>query len=135
MSINPKSLHPEIIFQTARSGGKGGQNVNKVETKVELRFDVLQSTVLPDHAKQLIMERLANKISGEGILVIQNQTERSQLANKIKVLAKFDELIKKALIPAVRRKKTRPPAAVEANRRRAKERTSEIKKWRAKPEI
>lgn len=135
MSINPKSLHPEIVFQTARSGGKGGQNVNKVETKVELRFDVLQSAVLPDHAKQLIMERLANKISGEGILVIQNQTERSQLANKLKVLLKFDELIKKALIPVVRRKKTRPPAAVEANRRRAKERTSEIKKWRAKPEI
>jgi ribosome-associated protein len=106
-----------------------------VETKVELRFDVHQSAVLTDSAKHLIKERLSNKISGEGILVLQHQTERSQLANKIKVLAKFDELIKKALIPAVRRKKTRPPAAVEANRRRAKERTSEIKKWRAKPEI
>ena len=101
MSFDPKILHPEIVFQTSRSGGKGGQNVNKVETKVELRFDVLDSAVLTDAQKVLLMEKLSNKISGDGILYMQNQTERSQLANKDKVLKKFNDLIIKAFRPVV----------------------------------
>lgn len=127
MSFDPKLLHPEIVFQTSRSGGKGGQNVNKVETKVELRFDVLGSAILTDAQKVLLMEKLSNKISGDGILYMQNQTERSQLANKDKVLKKFNDLIIKAFRPVVIRKKTRVPAGVKQARRREKERKSEIK--------
>jgi len=127
MSFDPKLLHPEIVFQTSRSGGKGGQNVNKVETKVELRFDVLDSAVLTDAQKVLLMEKLSNKISGDGILYMQNQTERSQLANKDKVLKKFNDLIIKAFRPVVIRKKTRVPAGVKMARRKDKERKSEIK--------
>ena len=127
MSFDPKILHPEIVFQTSRSGGKGGQNVNKVETKVELRFDVLGSAILTDAQKVLVMEKLSNKISGDGILYMQNQTERSQLANKDKVLKKFNDLIFKAFRPVVIRKKTRVSAGVKMARRKDKERKSEIK--------
>ena len=66
--LDPTILHTELQFQTARSGGKGGQNVNKVETKVELRFDVINSALLNEEAKAILLEKLANKITNEGIL-------------------------------------------------------------------
>jgi ribosome-associated protein len=127
MQPDPKLLYPEIVFQTARSGGSGGQNVNKVETKVELRFDVFNSAILTDAQKAFLLEKLPTKISTEGILVLQHQTERSQLANKEKVIKKFNELIIKVFTPVVKRRKTRVPAGVKAARRKDKERRSEIK--------
>jgi ribosome-associated protein len=75
-------LTSEIVFQTSRSGGPGGQNVNKVSTKVELYFDINASSSLNDWQKQRLFEKLANKISQEGVLRLVCQTERSQLKNK-----------------------------------------------------
>ena len=130
MQLDPETLHNEIVFQTARSGSSGGQNVNKVETKVELRFDVLNSAVLTDYQKAFMQEKLAAKISNEGILVLQHQTERSQLANKDKVVKKFNDLITKAFAPVIKRRKTRIPQGVKVARRKDKERKSEIKAGR-----
>ena len=93
MALDPKTLHDELAFQTARSGGAGGQNVNKVETKVELRFDVAQSKLLTDTERALLLQKLATKITTEGVLMLYHQTERTQLANKEKAIKKFNKLI------------------------------------------
>jgi ribosome-associated protein len=131
--INPQTLHPELTFQTARSGGKGGQNVNKVETKVELRFDVRNSQILTPEQKQMLTEKLDNKLTTCGELVLYHQTERSQLANKEKVIAKFDRLITKAFYVQKSRKATKPTAASKADRMKEKQRNALVKTLRRKP--
>lgn len=125
-------LEPELRYQFARSGGKGGQNVNKVSTKAELRFDVRHSALLTDDERALLEEKLANKLTTEGELVLSHQTERSQLGNKEKVTQKFYRLVTKAFEKEKPRKATRPTKASQEERRTEKKKRGEVKAARKK---
>jgi len=110
----------EFIISASRSSGAGGQNVNKVSTKVEIRFHVASSQLLTDPEKEVILAKLANKISIEGYLIIVAQTERSQLKNKEIAIGKFYTLIEKALTPRIKRKPTKPTKASKEKRLESK---------------
>lgn len=120
-------LSSEFIFNTSRSSGKGGQNVNKVSSKVELRFHVNNSSLLTEEQKQIISEKCMARITMEGFLQVVSQTERSQLGNKEKCIQKFYELIEKALQPKLIRKATRPKKSSVEKRLKSKKILSEKK--------
>lgn len=121
----------ELRYLTSRSSGPGGQNVNKVNTKVELRFDVRGSASLNDEEKELILVRLKNRITSGGELVITSQTERTQSGNKAKVLSSFYKLIASALTIKPFRKATGPTKASRTERLKSKKLRGEIKKQRS----
>lgn len=122
----------EIQFQTARSGGKGGQNVNKVETMVIGFWKADDSVLFSEEEKIRIKEKLHHKINAEGCLLVKSQVHRSQLANKEEVVRKINELIKQALTKKKARIATVTPKAIKEKRIENKKRKSEIKEGRKK---
>jgi ribosome-associated protein len=122
----------EIKFKTARSGGKGGQSVNKVETMVEGWFHIPSSAILSDYQKTTLLEKLSTKLTLDGSIHIRSQKERTQLGNKELVTIKMLMVINNALRRRKKRKPTKPTKASKAQRKKIKTIRSKVKEARKK---
>lgn len=132
--INADLLLPFVRFQTSRSGGAGGQHVNKVETKVMLLFDIAAATVFSEEEKARLRKRLSNRLQAEGLLQVTNQETRSQLRNKELALQKLVELVSNALKTEKPRKATKPSKAavqrrLDTKRQQALRKINRRKDW------
>ncbi|MDX1630443.1 MAG: alternative ribosome rescue aminoacyl-tRNA hydrolase ArfB [Thermoanaerobaculia bacterium] len=123
----------ELEFTTSRSSGPGGQNVDRRETRVTLRFDIEATDSLDEEEKDLLRKELATRINKNGILRVSAQKERSQTANKKLAVERFTELLRRALSPDEERVPTKVPRRAKEQRLREKKRRSEIKRLRKTP--
>lgn len=127
-----RDFSSELIFSFSRSSGPGGQNVNKVSTKAELRFHILNSALLSQDEKALLSDKLAKRINKAGELILVSQSERTQLKNKEVVIEKFYSLLRRALAPRKKRKPTRPSEATREKRLEDKRIKAQQKEQRSK---
>ena len=125
--VSVRGFEKEYLIRTSRSSGPGGQNVNKVNSKVELRFNSGQSNILNEWEKQILLNKLASKITLDGELIVVSQEHRSQLQNKNAVLNRFYTIISIALTPVRKRKPTRPTGG-SIERRLKKKKQHALKK-------
>jgi ribosome-associated protein len=128
--LKNRNFENEFNYSTSRSSGPGGQNVNKVSTKVELRFNIRLTSIFTEEEKEMILIKLKNKINKENEIILVSQSERTQLMNKIAVTEKFYALISKALTVPIKRKETRPTLSSKLRRLDLKRNRSDIKKLR-----
>lgn len=125
----------ELSYRFSRASGAGGQHVNKTETAVELLFDLAHTPSLDDDQRRRAMARLARYLDDAGVLHLASRSERSQRRNREEVTRRFITLLRQALAPAKRRRKTRPPRYSREARLRQKRRTSELKQQRRAPAL
>jgi ribosome-associated protein len=134
LRVGPELVIPaeELLFSTARSGGPGGQNVNKVESKVVLRYDVRRSKILTEEQRQLLLERLAGRLTREGELVLHCSQHREQRRNAEAARERMLGILQEALAPRVPRKETRPKRSAKEQRLKTKRVRSGVKRGRSR---
>ena len=133
--MNKEKIVSEINYKAVRSSGAGGQNVNKVSSKIQLTFDLNNSQALDYEEKQLVLDKLSSRLTSENILILNCDEDRSQLKNKSIITKRFLELIKNAVLIPKERKETNVPRSVIEKRLNSKKSVSEIKENRKKPDL
>ncbi|MBB4800271.1 ribosome-associated protein [Flavobacterium nitrogenifigens] len=133
--MNVEKIISELSFKAVRSSGAGGQNVNKVSSKIVLNFDLNASQALSDEEKLLLKENLLTRLTSENILILNCDEDRSQLKNKEIVIKRFLEIIKKGLYVPKVRKATKVPKSVIKKRIKDKKNVSDLKQSRKKPNL
>lgn len=134
-TLTASLLFHELDFTASRSGGPGGQNVNKVNSKISVRFDVVHSAVLTTEEKEIILKKISSSLTKDGVLVLSSQEKRSQLENKDAVIQKLESLLAKAFEVKKPRKASKPTKSSVQKRIGGKKLQGEKKRWRQKPDL
>lgn len=133
--ITVEAILPEVQFKAIRSSGSGGQHVNKVSTKIELRFNLLKSTILTETHKELLLKTISERLTKEHIIILHCDETRSQHRNKELVVRRLLDILNRGLIEPKMRKPTKLPRAVKLKRLKNKKQQSDKKVARRKPNV